>query len=267
MRVDELPDETRLADARLPDHGHDLAVPGLGALQGLPELIQLAVAADEAGQPTGSSGVEPGAHGRCADELVDLHWLREALHRDRSSGGDLDVALGELQHRRGQQDSAGRSQLLHAGRQVRGLTYRRVVHAQIGADGADHHLARVEPDTNLDEDAVRAEDPVGVPLDRLLHPERRVAGPHRVILVRERRAEQRHDAVAHHLVDGALVAMDGLHHPFEHRVEELARLLGIAVGEQLHRALEVGEEHRDLLALAFEGALEVRIFSARCLGV
>ena len=35
----------------------------------------------------------------------------------------------------------------------------------------------------------------------------------------------------------------------------LARLLGIAVGEQLHRALEVGEEDRDLLALAFEGGL------------
>ena len=49
--------------------------------------------------------------------------------------------------------------------------------------------------------------------------------------------------------------MDRLHHPLEHRVEELARLLGIAVGEQLHRALEVGEEHRDLLALALQGAL------------
>ena len=83
----------------------------------------------------------------------------------------------------------------------------------------------------------------------------------------ERRAEQRHDAVAHHLVDGALVAMDGLHHPLEDGIEELARLLGIAVGEQLHRALEVGEEDGDLLALALEGGLEVRIFSARCLGV
>ena len=88
-----------------------------------------------------------------------------------------------------------------------------------------------------------------------------------MVLVGEGRAEERHDPVAHHLVDGALVAMHRLHHPLEHRVEELARLLGVAVGQQLHRALEVGEEHGDLLALAFEGALEVRIFSARCLGV
>ena len=98
-------------------------------------------------------------------------------------------------------------------------------------------------------------DLVRVLLDRLLHPERGVAGAHGVVLVGERRAEERHDPVAHHLVDGALVAVDGLHHPLEHGVEELAGLLGVAVGEQLHRALEVGEEHGDLLALAFEGAL------------
>ena len=99
---------------------------------------------------------------------------------------------------------------------------------------------------------VRAEDPLRVLRDRLLHPERRVARAHRVVLVGERRAEERHDPVAHHLVHRALVAVDGLHHPLEHGVEELARLLGIAVGEQLHRALEVGEEDGDLLALALE---------------
>ena len=96
---------------------------------------------------------------------------------------------------------------------------------------------------------------LGVLLDGLLHPERRVAGPHRVILMGERRAEQRHDPIAHHLVHRALVAVDGLHHALEHRVEELARLFGVAVGEQLHRALEIGEEDGDLLALAFEGGL------------
>ena len=103
--------------------------------------------------------------------------------------------------------------------------------------------------------AVRAPHLLGVALHGLLHPERRVARAHGVVLVGERRAEERHDPVAHHLVDGALVAVDGLHHPLEDGIEELARLLGIAVGEQLHRALEVGEEHGDLLALALERRL------------
>src|SRR5215467_1694118 len=49
--------------------------------------------------------------------------------------------------------------------------------------------------------------------------------------------------------------MDRLHHPLEDGIQQLPRLLGVPVGEELHRALEVGEEHRDLLALAFEGRL------------
>jgi hypothetical protein len=69
------------------------------------------------------------------------------------------------------------------------------------------------------------------------------------------RAEERHDPVAHDLVDGAFVTVDGLHHVLEDRVQEPTRLLGITVGEQLHRALEVGEEHGDLLAFALEGGL------------
>src|SRR5262249_47943272 len=82
-----------------------------------------------------------------------------------------------------------------------------------------------------------------------------VARSHRVIFVREWRAEQRHDAVAHDLVYRALVAMHSLHHVLEDGVKDFARFLRIAVGEQLHRAFEVGEEDGDLLALAFEGAL------------
>ena len=96
---------------------------------------------------------------------------------------------------------------------------------------------------------------VGVALDSLLHPERRVAGPHGMVLVGHGRAEEGHDPVAHHLVDGALVAVDGLHHALDHGIEELPGLLGIAVGEQLHRALQVGEEDGDLLALALQGSL------------
>ena len=37
----------------------------------------------------------------------------------------------------------------------------------------------------------------------------------------------------------------------QHRVKELARLLGVAIGQQL-QALEIGEEHRDLLPFLFQ---------------
>ena len=130
-----------------------------------------------------------------------------------------------------------------------------VVHVEVTADGPHDHLAGVEPHANLHGCAAAALDLVRVEVHPALHSQRGIAGADRVVLVPDRRSEQRHDPVAHHLVDGALVVMDGLHHPFEHRVEELPGLLGVAVGEELHRALEVGEEHGHLLALAFEGGL------------
>src|SRR6266568_1868866 len=40
-----------------------------------------------------------------------------------------------------------------------------------------------------------------------------------------------------------------------HGVENRAGLFGIAIGQELHRSLEIREENRHLLALAFEGAL------------
>jgi hypothetical protein len=94
-----------------------------------------------------------------------------------------------------------------------------------------------------------------VVLHPVLHAEGGVTRPHRVVLMREGRAEERHDPVAHDLVDGALVAVHRIHHQLEHGVEERSRLFGIAVGQQCHRTLEVGEENRDLLALAFQSAL------------
>ncbi|MBI2161674.1 MAG: hypothetical protein HYU25_15090 [Candidatus Rokubacteria bacterium] len=46
--------------------------------------------------------------------------------------------------------------------------------------------------------------------------------------------------------------MDGLHHPLEHGVENPFSFLGIAVGQELHGALQVREEDGDLLALALQ---------------
>ena len=90
-------------------------------------------------------------------------------------------------------------------------------------------------------------------LHGLLHAQGGIAGPHGVVFMGNRRPKQGHDAIAHDLVDGAFVAVDGRHHALEHRIEQLPRLLRVALGQQLHGALEVGKQHRDLLAFAFQG--------------
>jgi hypothetical protein len=75
-----------------------------------------------------------------------------------------------------------------------------VVDLQVAGDGAHDHFARVQPHTYLGENPLPSAHVLAVLLDRFLHPQRRIARAHRVILVGDRRSEQRHDPVAHHLV-------------------------------------------------------------------
>jgi hypothetical protein len=89
-------------------------------------------------------------------------------------------------------------------------------------------------------------------LHRSLHGQGGIAGPHRMVFMRQGRAKQRHDAVTHDLVHGALKAVHGFHHALQHRIEELAGLLRVAVSQQFHGAFEVGKEHGHELALAFQ---------------
>ena len=166
-----------------------------------------------------------------ARQRVDLQGGLEALHGHRAQGLRGHKSFRKSERVGRQQHGAWGRELFHPGGQVRRLADRGVVDAQIAADGADHDLARVQPDPDLHRDAVGPPDLVGVSTDRALHVEGRIAGADRVVLVGKRRAEEGHDPVAHHLVHRALVSMNGLHHPLEHGVQELARLLGVAVGE------------------------------------
>ena len=95
----------------------------------------------------------------------------------------------------------------------------------------------------------------------------RVAGPPGVIFVRDRCAKQRHDPVAGVLVDRALEAVNAVGEDLEEAIHDPVPLLGIDLLGEIHRALHVGEEDGDLLALAFERASRGEDFSARCFGV
>src|SRR5262245_33281033 len=82
----------------------------------------------------------------------------------------------------------------------------------------------------------------------------RIARPLRVVLVRDRRAEQCHDAVAGELRDRPLESMHALGEELEEAVHDPMPLLGIELLGEIHRALHVGEQHGHLLPLTFEGA-------------
>ena len=253
--MSEFVEQARLAHARLSHHRDDLAMSRLCSLQCSTELRQLRAPADEPGQASHCCRLKPGARRTRTGELIDLHRLGHAFDRHRAPSLERHEAFDQLERRRGHQGAAGRSQLLHAGSQMGGLPHGGVIHVQIAADRTYDHLARIESNPYPDRQTVRALRLLAVSVDGRLHGQRRIACAHRMILERERCAEQRHDAVAHHLVDRALVAVHRLHHPFEHGIQQLARFLRVAIGQQLHRTLQIGEQHRDLLALAFQRLL------------
>jgi hypothetical protein len=226
-----------------------------GELLGAAKLLQLGVAADEPREPAPGGRLQAGPRRASARHLVDLDRVSEPLHRYGAERFHGDVALGQRQCLGRDHNRAGIGELLHPRGEVRRLADGRVVHVEVAPDRAHDHLARVQPDADLDHRRVRAPHLVRVLLHALLHPQGRIAGAHRVVLVGDGGAEQRHDAVAHDLVHGPLVAVDGLDHAFEDGVQELPRLLGVTVGEQFHGALEIGEEDRYLLAFALEGRL------------
>jgi hypothetical protein len=87
-----------------------------------------------------------------------------------------------------------------------------------------------------------------------------------VILVRDRRAEERHDPVARVLVDRPLEAVHAVGQDLEEAIEDAMPLLGVDALSQLHRALDVGEEHRHLLALALQRGLALEDLVGQVLG-
>jgi hypothetical protein len=231
MRTNELVEKPRLAHPGLADHRDDLAPARAGLLLSLAQLLDFGVASDEACEPARRRSLEPGPHRSGSRDFVHVDRPAKALDVDWSQGPDLDVALGQAQAISRHQNRAWRRELLYPRRQMSRLSDRGVVHPQVAADRSHDHFTRVQADPDLDGHALGAPHFFRVLLDRLLHPERGIARPYGVIFMGERRAEQRHDAVAHHLVDGTLVVMDRLHHPLEDGIENLARLFGVAVSE------------------------------------
>ncbi len=245
----QLVTDAGLADAGLADHGDDLAAPAARGLERTRRLRGLRLTADEPAERA-RARLQPCARAARADQLPDGDGLGEALHAHESERLGVEEAFGQPVRLDRHEDRVRRRRLLHARRQVGGFADGRVVEMQIAADRADEHLAGIEPDTDRQRRPAAAA--LAEPAHGVLHRERRVACAHRVVLDGDRCPEQRHDAVTHDLVHGAAVAPHGLDHRVEHRIERRPRVLGIARGQQCHRALQIREQDRDVLALALE---------------
>ena len=95
--------------------------------------------------------------------------------------------------------------------------------------------------------------------------DRRVTGHHGMIVIGMRRTKQRDKAVAALLADDAAVATDGGPHGVQGRLEPRNRRLGIELRDQVGRALQIGTEDGEVLALADDTAAHFRDLRLRSL--
>jgi len=79
-------------------------------------------------------------------------------------------------------------------------------------DRADHDFAGVDADAALDRGAALGEHLCRIPFELILHAQRRIERPLRMVLMRQRRPEQRENAITRGLHDVPVVAMDRVDH-------------------------------------------------------
>ena len=253
-RMKELVQQARLARPSLADDRNHLTETVGGEPLRVAQSLQFDAPTDETRQAASGGRLEARSCGADASQLVDWYRLGQSLDRHQAKRVHGDIALRQLEGIGRGQHGARLGQLFHATCQMRGLAHDGEVHVQIVADGTDDDLTRIDPDADRHRHSVSVLKLFRISRNGLLHSQRRITSVHRMILDRERRAEQRHDAVAHDPVHRALVAVDGLGHAFDHRIEQqFLRGLGIAVDQQLHRTRDIGKQHRDLLPLTLEG--------------
>src|SRR5439155_10328790 len=78
-----------------------------------------------------------------------------------------------------------------------------------------------------------------------------------MIFMGQRRSEQRKYAITGGLHDVAAIAMDGVDHQLEGWIDNGTCLFRVEVLHQLHRAIDVGEQRGDRLALTVESSWAV----------
>src|SRR5262249_24557006 len=120
----------------------------------------------------------------------------------------------------------------------------------IFADSAQDDLASVDSYTNFWCGASFQPQSVGIFAHLFLHPQGSVHSPLRMIFMSDGHTKESKDAIAGGLGHEAFVAMHGIHHKLQGRIDDGAGLFGIKILHEGHRAFDIGKEGSDGLALA-----------------
>lgn len=144
----QLQQQARLADAGLAHDAHHLAAAGLDLREQVAERAQLPIAPHEMAEWLLARLEGRAALARAGDR-VERHRRGEPADLRGPARLERRVAAHQAGGGVAQQDLAGGGQLLKSRGQVRGVAHRGVVHAQVVADGPDHHEAGVQPEADV----------------------------------------------------------------------------------------------------------------------
>ena len=198
-------------------------------------------------------------------KVVPAGAVRGGCQREREIGLErFGLPFGSQQPTRGVADGAGgerTGRLVHQdlARAREPAQSRGGVH-RVADDGEpgrlrrrrDHHLARADAGMHR-----RQQDPAAIPVpahEVLPHGERRANRSLGVVLVRDRHPEDRHEPVALHVGDRPAERLDDDDELVHRRPQEGVDLLGVERLRERRVPRQVGEQHRDELALADERA-------------
>ena len=264
--MQEFEEQPRLADARIADEHEGGAGALHGSRVGQPQRLHLVVAAEQRRQPALARNLQPCAPEPLPHDGPAPDGLALALHGEHAEVFEVEEPGGQPVRLGGADGLAGLGDVEHARGEVGGVADRGVVHAQVAPDGAHHDQAGVDADAQAELDAVQPPHVVAHRLQVTLDGQGGAERAVRVVLVGDGGAEERHDAVAQELVDGALEAVDRAQDDLEDPVHDAVDLLGVQALGHRREAGDVREHHADLLALALHGRAAAEDLLGQVLG-
>ena len=247
--LEELGDQAALADARNADERHELGGQlGAAAFEGVREEPALSLTSDQRGSGR-DVDVEAEARARC-DNLPDGDREGLALCVDRRRLPVLDGRAGRTHRRLAGENAADGCRRLQPRSRVDDVARDHAL--ALGRPRAERYQCLTGIHRGADPQ-LEARRRVVQLLDRAADREGSANRPLRVVLVRDRRAEDGHDRVSDELLDRASVSLDLRAKPRVVRRERRADVLRVEPLRPAREADEVGEEDGDDLPFLARG--------------
>ena len=209
------------------------------------------ISSDEGREAALALHVEPCLAAARAQDLERLDG-RVTLHGQLAQVERFEVSGDEPRRRRADEHAARSRVLLQSRGHVGRVANRCVVHAEIVADLTHDDRPAVEADPHLEAPLEARRQLAAQVTDGALDREGGVSGAPGRVLVRDRRAEQGHDAIARVLIDRALEAMHLGRDHLEATIDDGVDLFWVALLGECAKSREIGEQHRHLPPLALE---------------